>query len=311
MTDLTGVILAAGKGSRMQPFSDFCPKSALPILGKPIVVHQLEMMQRLGIRRVIVVVGHLGYRVVTAVSSYPVASQLNIEYVDQKETLGIAHALGTLESRVEGALMMFLGDIYFITERLGEMVEMYGRHGVGAVLAAKVERDPQAVSRNFAIFEDDRGYVTRVVEKPRHARTNLKGCGLYLFGPDIFDAIRRTPRTAMRDEYEITNSIQILVEDGIGVKAARVIDDDLNLTVAGDLLAINQAELDRLGHRNFIAPGTELPATVELDRCTVGRHVRFAGPATLERCVLFDDVVVPAGLERSNAILFGEHIVAC
>jgi dTDP-glucose pyrophosphorylase len=311
MSDITGIILAAGKGSRMQPFSDFCPKSALPILGKPIIVHQLEMMQKLGINRVTIVVGHLGYQVVTAISSCPVAAQLRIEYVDQKETLGIAHALGTLESHVDGATMMFLGDIYFITDRLEEMLRMYRQPGVGAVLAAKVEHNPQAVSRNFAIFEDDRGHVTRVIEKPRQVRTNLKGCGLYLFGPDIFDAIRRTPRTAMRDEYEITNSIQILIDDGIGVRAARVIDDDLNLTVASDLLEINMAEMKRLGLGNLLAQGTEVPPRVELNLCAIGRHVRFEGPARLERCVVFDNVVVPAGMERSNSILFEDKVVAC
>ena len=200
MSDITGIILAAGRGSRMQPFSDFCPKSVLPIMGKPIVVHQLEMMQELGIERVVIVVGHLSYQLVSAVSRYPVAGQMQISYVDQKETLGIAHALGTLESRVDGAALMFLGDIYFITDRLSEMIGIYEPADVGAVLAVKVEDDPAAVSRNFAVFENEQGFVTRVIEKPRHARTKLKGCGLYLFGPEIFDAIRRTPRTAMRDE---------------------------------------------------------------------------------------------------------------
>ncbi|GAG52193.1 unnamed protein product, partial [marine sediment metagenome] len=213
---------------------------------------------------------------------YPVAEQMQIKYVDQKETLGIAHALGTLESRVDGAALMFLGDIYFITDRLGEMLRIYEASEVGAVLAVKVEDDPAAVSRNFAVFENEQGFVTRVIEKPRHARTKLKGCGLYLFGPEIFDAIRRTPRTAMRDEYEITDSIQILIDDQIGVRTARVIDDDLNLTVAGDLLSINMAELERAGLDNLVAEGTDLPATVKLDRCTVGRGVCFEGPARLE-----------------------------
>ncbi len=311
MSDITGIILAAGKGSRMQPFSDFCPKSVLPIMGRPIVVHQLEMMHRLGIKRVVIVVGHLGYQLVNAVSRSPVASQLQIDYVDQKETLGIAHALGTLEAHVQDASLMFLGDIYFITDRLTEMIQMYRDNEVGAVLAAKVEDDPKAVSRNFAIYENQDGAVTRVIEKPRHARTRLKGCGLYLFGPEIFDAIRRTPRTAMRDEYEITDSIQILINDGVGVRTARVIDDDLNLTVASDLLAINMAELERAGQDSLVAQGTDVPPTVALNRCTVGQQVRFEGPARLERCVLFDDVVVPADTERSNTIFFAGQTVAC
>lgn len=311
MSDMTGIILAAGKGSRMQPFSDFCPKSVLPIMGKPIVVHQLEMMHALGIRRVIIVVGHLGYQLVGTVARSSVAGDLRIDYVDQKETLGIAHALGTLEQRVDGASLMFLGDIYFITDRLADMVSMYDDPNVGAVLAAKVEKDPKAVSRNFAVYENDAGIVTRVIEKPRHARTDLKGCGLYLFGPEIFDAIRRTPRTAMRDEYEITDSIQILINDGVGVRAARVIDDDLNLTMAGDLLSINLAELERAGRDNLVADGTDVPPGVSLDHCTIGSRVRFDGSARLARCVVFDDVVIPDGTERSDTIFFADRTYIC
>ena len=67
MTDeLMGVILAAGKGTRMRPFSEHWPKPILPVLGKPLMAYQLEMMAAMGIRRVVVVIGHLGHEVVRA-----------------------------------------------------------------------------------------------------------------------------------------------------------------------------------------------------------------------------------------------------
>ena len=50
----------------MRPFSEHWPKPVLPVLGKPLMAYQLEMMQRLGIRRVVVVIGHLGHEVVRA-----------------------------------------------------------------------------------------------------------------------------------------------------------------------------------------------------------------------------------------------------
>ena len=52
--ELMGVVLAAGKGTRMRPFSEHWPKPILPVLGKPLVAYQLEMMAALGIRRVVV-----------------------------------------------------------------------------------------------------------------------------------------------------------------------------------------------------------------------------------------------------------------
>jgi len=79
----------------------------------------------------------------------------------------------------------------------------------------------------------------KVIEKPGYLVHNIKRCGLYLFDLRIFDAIRQTPRTAMRDEYEITDSIQILIEDGFLVKQLTIVKEDVNLTVPDDLIKSN------------------------------------------------------------------------
>ena len=91
--DLMGVILAAGKGTRMRPFSEHWPKPILPVLGKPLMAYQLEMMAAMGIEKVVVVVGHLGHEVVRALGD---GSRwgVSIQYVEQEEMLGIAHAVG-------------------------------------------------------------------------------------------------------------------------------------------------------------------------------------------------------------------------
>ena len=65
--DYQGVILAAGKGTRMRPFSEHWPKPILPVLGKPLMVHQLDMMASLGVRDVVIVIGHLGHEVESVV----------------------------------------------------------------------------------------------------------------------------------------------------------------------------------------------------------------------------------------------------
>ena len=69
--------------------------------------------------------------------------------------------------------------------------------------------------------------MRRVIEKPLRVPNSLKGCGIYLFDQRIFEAVRRTPRTAMRDEYELTDSIQILIDYGYPVRTANVVDWDV------------------------------------------------------------------------------------
>jgi len=309
MQKFEGVILAAGRGTRMLPFTTRWPKPILPILGKPLLQHQIEMMKSVGIQKISIVIGHLGYEIVRAVGNGSMYG-VEITYIEQTETLGIAHAVGRLESRIQNPFLLCLGDIFFRTGDLDSMIDSFGEKETKAVLASKLEENPEMIQRNFAIILGKDGQqVTRVIEKPRYVQNKLKGCGVYLFGLEIFDAIRRTPRTAMRDEYEITESIQILIQDGHRVVNAQIINEDLNLTVPEDLLNINLLELRRQGLRNFFAQGS--PRSAKLKDCVVGARVSFGSGLTLENCVVFDDVKLPKNANLRNAIVTPEAIIQC
>lgn len=310
-TELMGVILAAGKGTRMRPFSERWPKPILPVLGKPLMAYQLEMMAGLGIRRVVVVIGHLGHEVVRALGD---GSRwgVQIQYVEQEETLGIAHAVSRLETKVDRPFFLFLGDIFFATENLRSMVDRFtdGR-GIGGVLACKREPDLEAIKRNFVVLTGADGFVHRVVEKPRHPRTDLKGCGIYLFDLSFFDAVRRTPRTAMRNEYEITDSIQIFLDDGYKVEAAEVVKADMNVSYPADLLHLNLLLLQQSGARNYQGQGVWLGKGATLDRCVVMDDAHVGTGAQLSECVLFPGAQVADGRVRSRTIFTADSEIRC
>jgi len=307
VSGLQGVILAAGKGTRIQPFSDHWPKPLLPILDRPLLVWQIEAMRELGIDEIVIVIGHLGHHVVQSLGD---GHELGVKltYVEQEEMLGIAHAVAQLERYVSKPFLLFLGDIFFETDDLSSMLELFQRDDVHGVLAVKRESDMTAIQRNFTVDLDERGYVTRVIEKPRHPRTDLKGCGLYLFDATIFDAIRRTPRTALRNEYELTDSIQIFIDDGYGVLPAPVVQRDLNMSNAPDLLDINLHVMRMSGHDRYVAedavaePGSEVKASVVMQ----GARVR-AG-ADLEECLVLPSEVVEPGRYRRVIFMRGEEI---
>lgn len=282
-----GVILAAGKGTRMQPFSERYPKPILPVLGRPLIAHQLAKMVSLGIEDVVIVIGHLGHEVVRTLGD-GAAFGLRLRYVEQGETLGIAHAVSRLEPHVDRSFFLFLGDIYFATADLASMVaRLHQPDPAHAVLAVKREADPEAIKRNFTVMVGGDGRVTRVIEKPRFPRTDLKGCGIYLFDPSFFDAVRRTPRTAMRNEYEITDAIQIFIDDGYRVEAAAVIHEDLNLSFARDLLDLNLHLLDESGQGVLL-----------------GRDVVVHEGARLERCILMDGAIVDHPVQMRDVLMF-------
>ena len=302
---ILGVILAAGKGTRLAPFSERYPKPILPILGKPLLQYQVESLREIGIRRLIIVIGHLGYEIVRALGD---GSELgvSIEYVEQEHALGIAHAVTRLEDRIDAPFLLCLGDIFFVHKNLGQMLDLLGPDDVDGILAVRDESSEEAIQRNFAVLEDEAGFVTRVIEKPHHPPTRLKGCGLYLFAPSFFDAVRRTPRTAMRDEYEITDAIQIFLDDGHRVKAARVIEDDLNLSYPVDLLEINLRVLgnrELVGHQVKLPTGCKIERSVIMDGAIVERPIhireslilpgaRIAGSKDVVRQIITPDVTI-------------------
>lgn len=309
--ELMGVVLAAGKGTRMRPFSERWPKPILPVLDQPLMAFQLQMMAALGIRSVVVVIGHLGHEVVRALGDGS-AYGVSIRYVEQEETLGIAHAVSRLEAHVDRPFFLFLGDIFFDTEDLGSMVDRFSAGtGLGGVLACKREPDREAIKRNFVVLADPDGRVQRVVEKPRHPRTDLKGCGIYLFDVTFFDAVRRTPRTAMRNEYEITDSIQIFIDDGYRVEAAEVVKADMNVSYPADLLELNLRLLAQRGMERHLAPSARLGSGAVVRRSVVMADAEVGAGAQLSDCVLFPGARVPAGKHAERTIFTPDAEIRC
>lgn len=304
-----GVILAAGKGKRIQPFSSHTPKPLLPVLEKPLLVWQIEAMRDLGVEDVVIVIGHLGHHVVQALGDGS-RFGVRLRYVEQDQVLGIAHAVGQLEPEIDRPFLLFLGDIFFETEDLPSMLNLFDRDGVDAVIAVKVEEDKEAIRRNFTVDLDERGFVRRVIEKPRHPRTNLKGCGLYLFDPAFFDSVRRTPRTALRDEYEVTDSIQIFIEDGYGVVPAAVVRRDLNLSGPEDLLELNLHVMRSAGHSRYLAEDARVHAEAEVHDSVVMSGAEIRSGASLERCLVLSGEVVGPGTYR-DVIFLGGEAVSC
>ena len=308
--DYLGAILAAGRGTRLEPMGVHYPKPILPVCNKPLVCYQIELMRSLGIEEILILIGHKGYEIARVLGDGQ-AFGARLRYVEQTEQLGIAHAVGRLEPHADRPILLFLGDIFFVAHDLGEMFETFEEQGGGAVLATREEADPEAIRRNFSVQLAEDGRVTRVMEKPRYTTNRLKGVGVYLLDLTVFDAIRRTPRTAMRDEYEITDSIQVMIDDGYPVRTARVIAEDINITSAADLLAINLAQARATGTPEIVGPGCRLHPGVRVEGSILGPRVTVAHPIVIRRSVVFEGTRIDTEEPIEDAIVTPEVRVRC
>ena len=303
----SGVILAAGKGSRIEPLSLSFPKPMLPVCNRPIIQYQIDSMIDLGIKEIFIVCGQLkevfqkhfedGHKL-----------GVSIRYIEQEKPLGIAHALAKVEASVKNPFLLFLGDILYITRDLRKILDLFENRQAGGVLAVKQEPKPEYIKRNYAVLLHESGMVRRVVEKPRYISNNLKGCGIYFFDLPIFDAVRRTPRTAMRDEYEITSSIQILIDDGYPVYPAEVIEWDMNITVVDDLVLSNLRMLDFLNKEKEIGKNVSLHPKVKVIHSVIGHDVTIEHPITIQDSVVMPGTRVENRKDIKNSLIASDFV---
>ncbi|MBX3176072.1 MAG: NTP transferase domain-containing protein [Candidatus Hydrogenedentes bacterium] len=297
-----GVILAAGHGARMGAIADRYPKALLPVCNIPLIHRHLDTLRRLGVRDVIIVVGHLGDQIRQALGNGE-AWRLSITYAEQTDRQGLAHAVGQLEAYLDRPFYLLLGDIYFEFDHLDALRAAFETHRAAVALAVREDEDLDAVRRNFSVETDAAGRVSRLIEKPAHPPTRCKGCGLYLADRRLFDAIRETPRSALRNEYELTDAIQRLVEHGAPVHAVPMVAWDMNITEPNDLVTCSVRELARrglphlLGHDCRLAPGCAINGSV------LGDGVRVLHPIRLERCVVLPGTIVDATEDYTGVLI--------
>ncbi|MCK4546091.1 MAG: glucose-1-phosphate thymidylyltransferase [Candidatus Eisenbacteria sp.] len=210
---MKGLILSGGKGTRLRPITHTRAKQLLPVANKPILFYGLEAMAKAGITDVGIVVGDTREEIQAAVGDGS-AFGVKVTYVHQKEPLGLAHAIKVSRPYLEeDPFVMYLGD-NLIRDGIRTYVDEF-RSDTGHchILLAKVQT-PQ----EFGVAELEDGRVTRLVEKPMEPKSDLALVGVYMFNNDIHDAIDHIKPSA-RNELEITDAIQYLVDQGDEVRS--------------------------------------------------------------------------------------------
>jgi glucose-1-phosphate thymidylyltransferase len=239
-TELKGLVLTGGKGTRLRPFTYTGAKQLVPLANKPILFYAIEELVACGVTDLGIVVGETKEQIVAAVGD---GSRFGarVTYIDQPTPLGIAHGIQVAEEFLgDTPFVMFLGD-NFIKEGIAPYVERFrtGCHNA-LVLLCPVER-PQ----ELGVAELDGGRLVRVLEKPQAPPSNLAVIGIYFFDAHVLDAVRRI-KPSPRGELEITDTIQRLIDDGLDVQAEVIHGRWIDTGKHDDLLEANHLILEDL-----------------------------------------------------------------
>lgn len=210
---MKGVILAAGKGSRLYPVTHVIPKPLLPLANRMTLAYAFDRLQEIGIAEVCVVVGENEPHMREALGDGS-AFGLELTFVRQTEPLGLAHAVGFAKEFVNGdPFVLYLGDAIY-SDGFQHHAQRFVESGCANLNIVKPVEDPS----RFGVANVEGERIVKLVEKPKEPESNLAMAGMYFFGPQIWSVLPDLKPSA-RGEYEITDAIQLLVDRGETVLA--------------------------------------------------------------------------------------------
>ncbi|EMA05480.1 glucose-1-phosphate thymidylyltransferase [Haloarcula vallismortis] len=214
---MKAVILAAGKGTRLQPLTDDLPKALVEVNGEPLLSHCLDELVSLDADEFVIVVGYRQEQIIDHYgSSY---DGIPITYIHQEEPVGLAHDLLQAEPEIEDNFMLMLGDNVF-RGNLDVVVQRQREQRVDC--AFLVEEVPEDEASRYGVCVTNKyGEITDVVEKPDDPPSNLVMTGFYTFSPAIFKTCSLV-QPSDRGEYELSDAIDLLMDTGRTIDAVRL-----------------------------------------------------------------------------------------
>ncbi len=328
---MKALVLSGGKGTRLRPLTFTLAKQLIPIANKPILGYVLDQIAETRITDVGIIIAPETGRYVREYVGDGSRWGLNVTYILQ-EPLGLAHAVKTAKDFLDDEdFVMCLGD-NLQGAGITRLVERFKLEDLDALILLKEVEEP---SKFGVATLDKKGNVVELIEKPKEPSSNLAIVGVYLFSNKIHQAIERT-KPSWRNELEITDAIQKIIDLGFKVKAEKLQTWWLDTGKKDDILTANAKVLDEYVQRDIagkiensaidgrvkLAPDSIVKDSTIRGPCTKGRNVivknSFIGPYTsigngsqiidsnVEYCVILEDATI-TGVDRLEDSLIGKN----
>jgi glucose-1-phosphate thymidylyltransferase len=295
------VILAAGEGQRLRPFTVTKPKTMLSIAGKPILQYVVESLAQNGIRNIVIVVGYRREQIFNYLGD---GEQLGVKivYRVQERQLGTAHALMQAKETVENEFLVLAGDNLIYADTIAEFVNMKPN----AILVKKVKN-----TGRYGVVTTEGDVVLDIAEKPEGDENDIINTSIYAFSREIFDFIGTNLDIPDVINNMITQSHTIIAKETEGTW--------LDVVYPWDILSLNDAVLRQIPTRTggTIEPGVTIKGPVSIEKDTVIRSNSYiVGPVVIGAncdigpnvCILpstsiGDNVVISPFTEIGNSVI--------
>jgi NDP-sugar pyrophosphorylase family protein len=233
---MKAIILAAGRGNRLQEITDPINKCMLDFNGRPLIQYSIESARLSGVKEIIIVVG---YRAEDIINAFGISYEgIRIRYVIQEQLAGLVSAIEQCRSAVEGDhFILFLADEILIDPKPMEMITVFKEEDLFAVCGVTPVEDVNHIRKTYSvIYNESTNKIYRLIEKPRKPINNIMGTGNCVFKNAIFDYIPYTPINQSRHEKELPDLIQCAIDDGNPVKLFLIGAKYVNINTPEDII---------------------------------------------------------------------------
>jgi len=248
--------------------------------------HTIDGLKSAGVKDFVIVIGYLQDMIKDYLKDGADIG-INVQYITQDNPQGTAQAVGIAEDLIgSGPFIMQYGDILVSSDVYKSIINKYQKYKPDSILSVIQVEDPS----KYGVIAKEKDQVTKIIEKPEPGTqpTNLANAGLYIFSSNIFEAIRNT-KLSKRNEYEITDSIQMLIDKKLKIMDYEIQSVWKDIGLPWDLLEANELLLKNW---NFDNKGT------------IERNVTIQGPVGIG-----EGSVIRSGVYIIGPVIIGKNCV--
>jgi glucose-1-phosphate thymidylyltransferase len=276
------VILAAGEGKRLRPFTETMPKVMLPVANKPILEYVLDAVKKSGIDEVILVVGYKKEVIMEYFKDY---KNITIRYVTQDKQLGTAHALLQTKKHIKEPFIVLAGDNIIDPGSIQKLMKDSSEYAI------LIKEHPYP-SKYGVVFVENKS-IRRIVEKPKEDIGKYISTGIYKLPSSVFTTIEQCSSQGV---HSLSSVIQTLVDKGTHINTI-LATLWMDIVYPWDLISVNE----------IMTQGT-----VASTSGIIEKGVTLKGPVTIGKdttiysgCYIVGPTVIGEGCEIGpNACIF-------
>jgi len=306
------VILAAGEGKRLRPFTETMPKVMLPVANKPLLEYVFDATRKSGISEIIVIVGYKKEVIMEHFEDY---EDVKITYVTQEKQLGTAHALLQAKKYIKDSFIVLAGDNIIDS---GSIIKLLKDPSEYSLLI----KEHSQRSKYGVVFIENRN-ISRILEKPKEDVGKYISTGIYKFPCSIFTDIERCYTQGV---HALSSVIQTLVEKGKHINTI-LTKSWMDIVYPWDLISVNEAMIQTTSQSTggTIEKGVTIKGPVSVGKDTkIYAGCYIVGPAVIgdsceigpNACIFpstsigNNTVVHPFSEIRSSVVMEDVHIAS-